>query len=55
MNEQPMDNTENREELNELMRVRRDKLKDLYDLGIDPFGEKFERTHTAQEIIDRFD
>src|SRR5690554_6690957 len=50
-----MDNTENREELNELMRVRRDKLKDLYDLGIDPFGEKFERTHTAQEIIDRFD
>ena len=55
MNEQHVDTTEDREELNELLQVRRDKLQDLYDLGIDPFGEKFERTHTAQEILDRFE
>lgn len=55
MNEEHIDYADDREELNELMQVRRDKLQDLYDLGIDPFGEKFERTHTAQEIIDGFD
>ena len=38
------------EELNEHMRVRLDKLNQLMDQGIDPFGEKFERTHTASEI-----
>lgn len=55
MNEQHIDYTDDREELHELLQVRRDKLQDLYDLGIDPFGEKFERTHTAQEIIDNFE
>jgi len=55
VNEEHIDYTDDREELNELMQVRRDKLQDLYDLGIDPFGEKFERTHTAQEIIEGFD
>ncbi len=55
MNEQHNEITENREELNELLQVRRDKLQDLHNLGIDPFGEKFERTHTAQEIATRFD
>lgn len=55
MNEQHIDSTEDREELHELLQVRRDKLQDLYDLGIDPFGEKFERTHTAQEILDDFE
>lgn len=55
MNEHDMEYTKDREELNELLQVRRDKLQDLYDLGIDPFGERFERTHTAQEILDRFD
>lgn len=54
MNEQHIDNTEEREDLNELMAVRRDKLQDLIELGIDPFGERFERTHTAQEILDKF-
>jgi lysyl-tRNA synthetase class 2 len=54
VNEEHIDYADDREELNELMQVRRDKLQDLYDLGIDPFGEKFERTHTAQEIIDGF-
>lgn len=42
-------------DLNELMLVRRKKLDELKNLGIDPFGQKFERTHSAQEILDRFD
>lgn len=42
-------------ELNELLAVRRKKLQALYDADIDPYGEKFERTHSAKEIIDNFD
>ncbi|MFS1510814.1 lysine--tRNA ligase [Chengkuizengella sp. SCS-71B] len=38
-------------ELNELLQIRRNKLDELRNLGIDPFGGKFERTHTANEII----
>jgi lysyl-tRNA synthetase class 2 len=38
-------------ELNELLLVRRQKLEELRQLGVDPFGEKFEKTHTAQEIL----
>ncbi|GBF11372.1 MULTISPECIES: lysine--tRNA ligase [Tepidibacillus] len=38
-------------ELNELLLVRRQKLAELKELGFDPFGYKFERTHTAQEIL----
>ncbi|MDA8352109.1 MAG: lysine--tRNA ligase [Firmicutes bacterium] len=43
------------EELNELLQVRRDKLDQLREKGVDPFGRKFERTHTAQAILDAFD
>jgi lysyl-tRNA synthetase, class II len=39
------------EELNELLLVRRDKLNQLRELGIDPFGKKFLRTHDAAEIL----
>ncbi|HHT74248.1 MAG TPA: lysine--tRNA ligase [Firmicutes bacterium] len=46
---------EQRQELNELMAIRRTKLQSLYDAGVNPYGEKFERTHYAQEIIDNFD
>jgi lysyl-tRNA synthetase, class II len=40
------------EELNEQMLVRRDKLNVYREKGIDPFGEKFIRTHLANEIIE---
>jgi lysyl-tRNA synthetase, class II len=43
------------EEINELLQVRRDKLDTLREKGVDPFGRKFDRTHTAEEILDRFD
>lgn len=55
MNQEHMDHTEDRAELNELMAVRREKLRDLIEMGIDPFGERFERTHLAREIVDRFE
>lgn len=41
-------------EVNELRQIRLDKLKDLRDKGIEPFGGRFERTHYTQEIIDNF-
>ncbi|MFU0791289.1 MAG: lysine--tRNA ligase [Virgibacillus proomii] len=43
------------EELNEHMRVRREKLEQLQSQGIDPFGGKFARTHVASELKDLYD
>ena len=38
------------EEMNYQMQVRRQKLQELFDLGIDPFGQKFERTAMAEPL-----
>ncbi|EKC6420014.1 lysine--tRNA ligase [Staphylococcus pseudintermedius] len=43
------------EELNDQMQVRRQKLQELRDLGIDPFGERFERTGTAETLKAQWD
>ncbi len=43
------------EELNEHMRVRREKLEQIIDQGIDPFGGKFTRTHVANELKELYD
>ncbi|QLK85315.1 lysine--tRNA ligase [Staphylococcus sp. 17KM0847] len=43
------------EEMNDQMQVRRHKLQELRDLGIDPFGEKFERTGDAQSLKEDWD
>ncbi|GGI43270.1 lysine--tRNA ligase [Mammaliicoccus stepanovicii] len=43
------------EEMNDQMLVRREKLQDLRDLGIDPFGEKFERSGDAQSLHNEWD
>lgn len=43
------------EELNEHMRVRRDKLATYREQGIDPFGGKFVRTHLTEELKEKFD
>lgn len=42
------------EELNEHMRVRRNKMNDMLAKGIDPFGDKFERTHMANELVEQY-
>ncbi|WP_088105906.1 lysine--tRNA ligase [Halalkalibacter urbisdiaboli] len=41
-------------ELNDQLAVRRDKLNQLQERGLDPFGGKFERTHTANEMEQQF-
>ncbi|HLR42748.1 MAG TPA: lysine--tRNA ligase [Pseudogracilibacillus sp.] len=43
------------EELNEHMKVRREKLATYYEAGLDPFGGKFERTHDAIELHDLYE
>ncbi|WP_080831601.1 lysine--tRNA ligase [Cohnella massiliensis] len=42
-------------ELSEMLQIRRNKLDELRELGIDPFGVKFERTHQAGEVVRRYD
>ncbi len=42
------------QETNELLAVRRDKLQTFREKGIDPFGARFERTHTARSMIEKF-
>ena len=42
------------EEQHQLLQVRRDKLDTLREKGIDPFGHRFERTHTAEEILQAY-
>ncbi|WP_028543412.1 lysine--tRNA ligase [Paenibacillus taiwanensis] len=41
-------------ELSELLQIRRDKLEELRKLGIDPFGTKYTRTHTAKAVLDSY-
>ncbi|WP_203364401.1 lysine--tRNA ligase [Bacillus sp. REN10] len=43
------------EDLNDQLLVRREKMQALREKGMDPFGKRFERTHSAAEIIVEFD
>src|SRR5699024_3379054 len=43
------------EELNEHMQVRREKLEGYYEQGLNPFGGKFPRTNSAQELHDQYE
>ncbi len=47
--------SEDVQELNELLVIRRSKLDELKALGVDPFGSKYERTHSAQQILDAYE
>ncbi len=42
-------------EMNELLKVRRAKLDELRALGIDPFGKKYIRTSTANDVVSAYD
>lgn len=46
---------ETEQDVNELMKVRREKMAMISAKGLEPFGRKYSVTHHAQEIIDRFD
>ncbi len=43
------------EELNDQLRVRREKLHKLTEAGLDPFGKRFERTNLAKELVELYD
>ena len=43
------------EDLNDQMLVRRQKMEQLRENGIDPFGKRFERTHNSAELHELFD
>ena len=43
------------EDLNDQMLVRRQKMEQLRENGIDPFGKRFERTHNSEELHELFD
>ncbi|PLS15149.1 lysine--tRNA ligase [Bacillus sp. M6-12] len=42
------------EELNDQLRVRREKMQSMLDNGQDPFGHRFERTHQAQQLVNEY-
>ncbi|HOV80928.1 MAG TPA: lysine--tRNA ligase, partial [Bacillota bacterium] len=42
------------EDLNELMMVRREKLNEMRGKGIEPYGGRFQRTHTARDVLNNF-
>ncbi|WP_242224330.1 lysine--tRNA ligase [Bacillus cereus group sp. BfR-BA-01380] len=48
-----MDNM-NHGELNDQLLVRREKLHNLREQGIDPFGKRFERTHSTKELLNLY-
>ncbi len=51
----PGQDLQQQEELNALMRARRDKLSAIVEKGNEPYGRKYEVTHHAAEIIENFD
>ena len=42
------------EEINDQLQVRRGKLSELREKGLDPFGKRFERSHLAAEILEKY-
>src|SRR3954447_6614441 len=42
------------EELNDQLQVRREKLSQLRDKGLDPFGKRFERSHLTLELVENY-
>jgi len=42
------------QDMNEMMQVRREKMKTFADKGIAPFGHRFEVTHHAQDVVEHF-
>mgnify|MGYP002395843587 CR=1 FL=1 len=43
------------ENLNELMLIRREKLDKLREKGVEPYADRYVRTHSTQEIKEEFD
>ena len=56
MSENENENVQEQEvDINQLMKVRREKLKELQEAGKDPFEiTKYDRTHTSQDVKDNY-
>lgn len=50
-----MGNDEETIELNEMLQLRRQKLDELRNLGVDPFGQKYNRTHTTAQLLNAYE
>ena len=56
MNKDQQNMIDNQEDLTEVLKVRREKLAKLQEMGKDPFVQsKYERTHYSVEIKDNFE
>ncbi|CCV64976.1 Lysyl-tRNA synthetase [Alteracholeplasma palmae J233] len=42
------------DDFNEQQLIRRKKVEELKELGVDPFGKKYQRTHTTKQIIETY-
>lgn len=49
-----MSDTVQEQELSELLQIRRDKLDELRNLGVDPFGKRFEQTDHAGDVLKQY-
>ena len=43
------------EELNDQLRVRREKMSTMRENGLDPFGKRFDRTHNTKKVIEQYE
>ncbi|RLQ91661.1 lysine--tRNA ligase [Falsibacillus albus] len=43
------------EEINDQWKVRLEKMEEMREKGLDPFGKRFDRTHTSAQIKEQFD
>ncbi|MDI7743837.1 lysine--tRNA ligase [Lysinibacillus fusiformis] len=50
-----MKHVSNIEELNDQLLVRRQKMTNIRENGMDPFGSRFERTHLSSDVVEQFD
>ena len=44
----------NQPSMNDQLRVRREKMQELREAGIDPFGQRFERDSMNQELHEKY-
>ena len=54
MAENKQQNAAQKEDLNDLMRVRREKMEKFREMGVAPFGHRYEVTHHADELLAEF-
>ena len=55
MSETAQNQNEPEQTVSEVMRVRREKLDSLSELGVEPYPHKYDKTHSAREVLDRKD